>query len=572
MKAIWYLIRSQQRFDRFYFWIGLLVALVPAAAGLLLLGVSGWFITAAAIAGLTGTFLNIFAPSAVIRALAIFRTAGRYGERMLTHDATFRFLGDLRNRLFARQAAKLRHGQRSALALNRLTADIAALDTVYLRLVVPLCLCAVVTCGLLLIWSTVSLVVLGIGCVCLSAWALLAARSVTAADRNSARRAEAASDAMRLRAADLASARMDLAIYGGLDAEGERVLAAGNRLRDAQDRLELRVTRLTGVSNLIGQLFLALMLCVCAYGAASGALGLPQAVGLVLVVIALPELISMTLPGLANLPRTVLAAQRAYAGGALADRPALVPRTASGQALQLDATARSQTAAAATDALTFDHVSFAYPGAGRPVLDDLSFQIRPGELVALSGRSGCGKSTVAALAARMRRPDQGSIRLMGEDVAHLEEALLREKVTVVSQRAYLFNETIAANLKIAAPNASDADLWQALEKAALAARVAGSPLGLATVLGEGGLGFSGGEQRRLALARAFLTYPDLFILDEMTEGLDEDTAQDVLACFLAHRNGAAVLLIAHKARELEIADRVIALEAQGSAVRSPRLS
>ncbi|MEL7527178.1 MAG: ATP-binding cassette domain-containing protein, partial [Pseudomonadota bacterium] len=124
---------------------------------------------------------------------------------------------------------------------------------------------------------------------------------------------------------------------------------------------------------------------------------------------------------------------------------------------------------------------------------------------------------------------------------------------------YLFNDTLAANLRLPDPQASEADLWQALDRSALSERIAAGKDGLAAILGEGGLGLSGGEQRRLALARAFLTRPALFVLDEMTEGLDDRTAEDVLGRFMDHRGSSSVLMIAHKQRELDAADRVLHL-------------
>lgn len=550
MSAIWQFIANQQRFNRLHFGVGILVALIPAAAGILLLGVSGWFITAAAIAGLSGAFLNIFAPSAIIRALAIIRTAGRYGERLLTHDATFRFLSDLRNRLFGHYASGLANLRRTGTVLNRLTSDIDALDTVYLRLVVPSCLFVAVTIALLIVWATVSPPVFATGLVFVAAWALLVGRSLAKPDRKSARRADAAIDAMRLRATDLAAARRDLAVYGGLEKAAEEILVADERLADAEEVLERRANRLVGSSNLIGQTFLAFMLLACAWGVAEGDLALPHAVGLVLVVMALPEMIAAMLPGLAKLPRTALAARR----------------TVAAQGMGIDATRSVKSAVAkqnfanpAQTVLRFDKVTFGYPGAAQPILDGFSLDVRRGEIVAIAGRSGCGKSTLAALAARLQFANTGSIKLNGADIASLSETDLRRAVTMLSQRPYLFNDTVAANLRLAAPESSDADLWQALEHSALSERIALDADGLQTLLGEGGLGLSGGEQRRLALARAFLKRPSLFILDEMTEGLDDQMAADVLNRFLEFRTNEAVLMIAHKKRELDLADRIVNL-------------
>lgn len=551
MKTVWQIILEQYRYSRFHFGIGILVALLPALAGALLLGVSGWFITAAAIAGTTGAFLNIFVPSAIIRALAIIRTAGRYGERVLTHDATFRFLTGLRDRVFSAIALGNERGQRSGLVLNRLTLDIAALDTVYLRLVVPLLVATILALLLALIWWTLSFQLFLVGSVFLLSWAALAWVSFAKADGKNARREDAASDAIGLRATDLIAGRRDLAIYGGLNEAARRVSNADDRQAQAHEALEVRSTWLTAVSTLIGQLFLATVLMAAIFGAASAEFGISAAVGLVLVVMALPEIFSMMLPGLAGLPRIALAARRTV------DR-----LRAGNSSLPVDQVRGNDTALnVSADAIAFDKVSFRYPGATGNVIDGVSFEIRPGEVVALSGRSGCGKSTVAALASRLLTPDQGQITLAGQALNGLSEETLRRSVTVLSQRAYLFNDTVAANLRIAAPLASDGELWAALEMAALGDRISRNAEGLQTILGEGGVGLSGGEQRRLALARAFLTHPGLFILDEMTEGLDERTSKDVLDRFHTHRGTAAVLIVAHKKCELDLADRSIDLRA-----------
>jgi len=549
MNHVWKIIADQFNHDRKSFTIGVLVSLVPAAAGILLLGVSGWFITAAAVAGLSGVFLNIFAPSAIIRALAILRTAGRYGERVLTHEATFRFLTDLRNRIFSRFSESRRRGERSGKLLNRLTLDIAALDTVYLRLVVPAVVTAVLALALLCWWATVSWPVFFVGLLFLCVWLGLVVTSALSADRKNARRADAALEAMRLRTADLVAGRRDLAIYGGLEEAAQEVLSAQDRLVAAETSEERRAIRLVAVSGVVGQVFLAAMLATAVLGAGAGQFSAAFAAGLVLVVMALPETIGQLLPGIARLPRIALAAART--GAQLPEDAG----TAEGSAGPTVVPGQNDRAGV----LAFDNVTYRYAGARRDVLEGLSFSLAHGEVLAVTGRSGCGKSTVAALAARLIQPDKGRIMLNGEDLIQLQEDHLREAVCVLGQRPYLFNDTIAANLRIAAREAEEGALWAALEQAALADRVASSPLGLETVLGEGGLGLSGGEQRRLALARAFLRRPALFILDEMTEGLDAATASEVLDRFFATRADAAVLMISHKRVETERATRILRL-------------
>lgn len=529
---------------------GILIALIPAIAGIALLGVAGWFITAAALAGLGLFALNVFMPSALIRALAIARTAGRYGERILTHDATFRFLTNLRKRIFQGQAARIGDGTRparSGAALNRLTSDIQALDAVYLRLIVPAVLCLVT--GLLMIaWVLKLAPVAGLGIAGFVVWGavfcgyLLKNRHVEAA-----RRQEAAHEAMRLRSVDLVAGRRDLAVYGGLEQSAHAILKAEERLAAAGEEIEARTARFLSLHGFAGQFFLAVTLVLVSALMIRGDLAPVWGVTLILVATALPEVLGALVPGLANLQRTRLAARRAADGAHESDN--------SGGAEGASIDRQS-----ATDpVLSFNSVTFAYPGAETPVLSDFSFDIAKGETLALIGRSGCGKSTVSAIASRLLNPQDGSVTLCGQDLQTIPEEELRSTITVLGQKPYLFNDTVAANLRIAQPTATDEDLWAALDMAALGSRIRGSESGLETVLGEGGLGLSGGEQRRLALARAYLTRPVLFILDEMTEGLDEKTAKDVLDRFEEFRGDACVLMIAHKQMEIDRADRVLGL-------------
>ncbi|WP_417667134.1 thiol reductant ABC exporter subunit CydC [Roseibium sp.] len=557
MRDLLRLISLQWRYHRLAFSGGVLIALVPAIAGIALLGVAGWFITAAALAGLSGALLNIFLPSAIIRGLAIARTAGRYGERIVTHDATFRFLTDLRGRIFEGQARTAGNGYkaRSGVALNRLTSDITALDAVYLRLVVPIALALVI--GLLaLIWTAAQSPLLALGPALVLGY--LAAQLISSVARHKgrgARRQEAALDAVRLRTVDLVAGRRDLAVYGGLRPAADTVRSAHERLAQAEEQAETSSSWGAARAGFAGQVAVTATLAIACWLAAADAISTPVAVAAVLIVLGLPEVLAALMPGLAGLGRTRLAAGRAVS-----------------RVQDMAVTSKAQKAAYASlpehadgdMTLAFENVSFGYAAAGRKVLDDLSCELKDGEWLAVVGRSGCGKSTVSALACGLLAPDRGRILLSGVDIAELAESNLRQAITVIGQRPYLFNDTLAANLRIAAPQATDEMLWKALDMAALSDRVRQNAAGLETVLGEGGIGLSGGEQRRLGLARAYLTQPKLFILDEFTEGLDAATADEVLRGFQAFRGNAAVLMIAHKPAEIAAADRVLRLDAAGA--------
>lgn len=562
MKAILRILVLQVRHAPWRFVGGILLALVPLLAGLALLGVAGWFITAAAIAGLTGVFLNIFVPSALIRGFAIARTAGRYGERLLTHDVTFRFLANLRMRVFKGAAVEtLSEGRatRSAQLLNRMTTDIAALDAIYLRLVVPICLSLLTFClaalvfGGTALWAVLPLAIFA------GVMASLFRLAGGHADRQAARRQEAALDAVRVRSVDLVAGRRDLAIYGGLDGAAAKVEGAAERLNEADVQDGQRSAQLASYSFLAGQILFAALLVILGEAVLGAKLDVAVAVALLLFGLALPEVFVSGVPGALALARTKLAARRILPNVEEAD---LFDRSFP-QMIDEGGRASSGEGGDAASTLEFEAVSFRYRGASEPVVRDLSFAVGEGEIVALTGRSGCGKSTVSALASALIQPESGTVRLLGQPLADWHEADLRRSVTVLSQRPYLFHGSIADNLRIANPQASDADLWAALDVAALGDRIRADAAGLAAIVGEGGLGLSGGEQRRLGLARAYLTSPAFWILDEMTEGLDEATAEDVLARFLSFRAEAAVLMIAHKQQEIDKADRILRLTDKG---------
>ncbi len=544
----------QMKFHPRAFVAGILISFVPAVAGLALLGVAGWFITATALAGVAAVAMNVFTPSAVIRGLALVRTGGRYGERLITHDATFRFLTDLRCRIFSAQAQSAGDGRvwRSAGLLGRLTSDIAALDGVYLRLAVPTVIAVFVGLGVAVFsfWQT-PVVALG-PFLALISTATVATFLVRRRRTKFARRQEVAQEALRVRTVDLVAGRRDLAVYGGLAVRADAILQADKRLQEAEAVLNGKTATAVAVAGFGAQAAVAFTLGLACWQVAQGLLSLPMATAVLLLVLGLPDVLNGVASGYARIGTISRAANRAVAGTARAAKSAALTQDPKRPAVMAQSPQ-------GTPALAFRHVTFRYPGAERAVLADVSLDVQPGEWLCIVGPSGCGKTTVSALASGLLSADDGEVLLNGSPVDLIAEGALRSRITVIGQRPALFHDTIAANLRIANPDASEADLWQALQAASLDERIARQDTGLETILGEGGLGLSGGEQRRLGLARAYLTRPDLFILDEMTEGLDHDTAQLVLQRFAAFRGDAAVLMIAHRSVDIDWAHRTFDL-------------
>jgi len=210
--------------------------------------------------------------------------------------------------------------------------------------------------------------------------------------------------------------------------------------------------------------------------------------------------------------------------------------------------------------LEFDGVDFTYPGNREPTLKNLSFTVPAGAMAAIVGASGAGKSTVASLLLRFWDPGRGRVRLDGVDVRELELDGLRECVALVTQDTYLFNDTLEANIRLARPEASDADLRAALEQAALFDFVRALPAGLATRVGERGMQLSGGQRQRISIARAFLKNAPVLILDEATSHLDTLSELQVrrsLQVLMQHRT---TLVIAHRLSTIQEADLILVLQ------------
>jgi ATP-binding cassette subfamily B protein len=235
--------------------------------------------------------------------------------------------------------------------------------------------------------------------------------------------------------------------------------------------------------------------------------------------------------------------------------------------------------------IEFEHVSFSYPSAadvslpsledvslpehGGPtaVLRDVSFRVEPGQLVALVGHSGAGKSTIANLVPRLYDATSGTVRVGGIDVRHATLASLRDAIGVVTQDAHLFHDTIRANLLYARPQATDDELWAALGGARIAGLVRSLPDGLDTVVGDRGYRMSGGEKQRLAIARVLLKAPGIVILDEATAHLDSESEVAVQHALDTALEGRTSLVIAHRLSTIRSADQILVVD-EGRIVES----
>jgi ATP-binding cassette subfamily C protein CydC len=523
--------------------LGCLLAALTVLTGMALLGLSGWFITATALAGLhaaTAFTFDVFMPSAGIRLLALGRTASRYGERLVTHDATFAVLAALRVRLFrgwARAEAARELLMRPARLLFRLTSDIDALESLYLRLFVP----AAAALGAALLAGTVlGFMHAGMG-LALTLWLVTAGWGIAFAVARRARRPAVqrahAIEALRARAVDLVAGQTDLVMAGRIDAQRNAVMSADMHLAKA----DLALNKLEAVAGLAygsaGTLTLVGTLLAVGALVSEGVIGAPAAALALLIALTATEPFAALRRGALDAGRTWLAVRR------------LAPRMAD------DAQEATSIEEETSFALRLQGVSVAHPGSRTPVLSDLSLTVMPGERVALIGASGAGKSTLLAAIAGEITPQSGHASA--------------QRGCLLTQRTELFQDSLRDNLRLAAPGATDEQLHAVLHAAGLDSDVRAMPAGLATRLGEGGLGLSGGQSRRLALARLLLRPVPLWLLDEPTEALDAATAHDVLQRLAQHAGARTLLIATHLRREAALADRLVCMR-QGRIVSDIR--
>ncbi|BDI21888.1 ABC transporter ATP-binding protein [Herbiconiux sp. L3-i23] len=246
------------------------------------------------------------------------------------------------------------------------------------------------------------------------------------------------------------------------------------------------------------------------------------------------------------LPRAVVSADRI--GEVLETSSSVVPP-------------HSPTAATRTTGdVEFDAVSFAYPGADQPVLHEVSFRAEPGTTTAIIGSTGSGKTTLVNLIPRLFDVTSGAVRVDGVDVRELDPSVLWDRIAIVPQRAYLFSGTVASNLRYGNPDATDAELWRALEIAQARDFVEEMPEGLESPIAQGGTNVSGGQRQRLAIARALVKRPEIYVFDDSFSALDTTTDARLRAALSRDVGGATKIVVAQRVSTIALADLIIVLD------------
>ena len=549
LKLVGRLLRLSRRY---WSWmaLGALLSTLTVLANVGLMAVAGWFIAAMAVAGAAGVLMNYFLPAALIRLFAILRTGGRYLERLVTHEATFRLLSELRvwfyHRIEPLAPARLQ-SYRSGDLLGRIQADIDTLHHAYLRVLVPLLVAvsgvAVVVAVLCLYSRWVALLVLTLLLLTGIAVPLLMRR---AGERSGTLVVETRSD-LRAAVIDGVQGMGELRVYGAAHRQAQEIESLTQRLSAEQ----MRLSRLSGISEgtvgLCASLAMwgTVLITVALVG--RGALHPADLPMLALLVVASFEAVGPLPLAFQKLGETFAAARRVFE---LVDaRPEIVA-------------VRTQSPRPRDSGLTMRGVRLRYDDRDPWALDGLDLDLTSGRCMAVIGPTGAGKSSIVRVLVRFWEYQEGEVRLGGHDLRSYHPEDVRNLVAVVSQDTHLFNTTILENLRIAAPDADE----QAIIRAARAAQVhdfiAGLPDGYHTYVGEAGVRLSAGQARRVAIARALLKDAPILLLDEPTENLDPQTEHAVLEAIDRLMAGRTVLLITHKLAVLQNrVDEVLVLEA-----------
>jgi ATP-binding cassette subfamily C protein CydC len=518
---------------------GLALAVLAAAASAALIGLAGWLIVRSAQTGLsaTSTFSWIY-PAAGVEALAVVRTAARYGERLATHAATLQMLARLRARVFAsatRMAPRQLRRFHSADLLDRVQADINSLDRMVLAVAVPGVTGGAVAAATLAVLTMIR-PVFGIANALAFAAAIAGDLAVGRRSCRTGDQLARARAAARARLVEVLDGQMELASYGA----GPAALADLSAAFRATDSPRRRWSAQEAAGLLITELAAAgALAAVLASGAGLGGRALPPAV-LAFAALLTLAMLEITGPLAAAGPAAgqALAAWRrlTQAGGLHARQPS--PGTGTAAAPPAVPPGGAADGAWARGPVTIRGLA---AGLGdRPAVSVGRLDLPAGGLIVVTGPSGAGKSTLLQALAGQLTPMAGTIRIGGTGTHALGYPELVSHVTLVEQDSQLLSGTIADNLRLARPAARADELADALRVAALADGVC-----LSARLGTGGEGLCGGQRRRLAVAQAYLRRPALLLLDEPTEGLDRGTARTLLANLRSALPGSTIVAAIH---------------------------
>ncbi len=527
--------------------LGGLLSLITMLASISLLAVSGWFLSMMAMAGIAGVAANYFTPGAVVRFLAIVRTVGRYAERMVTHQATFKILSGLRYYFYQQLEPLIPYYKinfQSGDLLARVQQDIESLDNFYLRILLP-CFVA---------FFSVPLVCLGVSYISETLALVLAIALITLGfglpwlsyqfGKGPAKQKSRLAGDLKLELVDGVAAMRELLVYQ----VGQRYLKTVANVSDAYHEVEVKLHRLTAFSNALSMLVvnglvfasLFILIPIVQAGELDGEFIASMAL---LMLVSVETVMSLPL-AFQLLPHTMASANRLFE---IIDKP--VPERKGEQAVS-------------PGPIHFSDLNFAYPEQQKQALRGINLTLQPGEKVALIGPSGAGKSTLVNLLMGFWPTPDGAISVNGVDINRLDPESLRQHISLMSQSGHLFHATIGDNLRLANPEVTSERMREVCEAAGLMSFIDSLEDGFDTWLGETGAGLSGGQKQRLQIAQMLLRQARVVVLDEPTKGLDSLTERKVMASLFAHIEDAkqTLVMITHKPVMLQKMDKIILMD------------
>ncbi len=524
---------------------------LATACGVALLAVSGFLLARASqhpdIAALSVAVV-------AVRGLSIGRGVFRYAERLASHDVAFRVLAKTRVAIWRKLERLAPAGLpafRSADLLSRLVGDVDATQDLFIRGLAPPIAAALAGSGAVI----ACLMLLGPAGVLLAAGLLsggiIVPAIALAAARTSARRTAPVRGEFSHALNDILTGAADLHAFGAADAALERVDRANRRLARLGRRSATASGVGAGLASLTAGLTLwgVLLLGVAAVG--TGTLSRVPLAVLTLTALAAFEAVTALPAAAVQLSHARTAANRI---AEVMDAPQPVVDPADPRPLSLPGLATRGVTVRVREARV------RYRAGGPLAIDGVSLDLTPGRRIALVGPTGAGKSTVAAVLLRFRDLTGGSVTLDGHDLASYSAEDVRRVIGGCPQDPHLFNASIAENLRLASPDASDAALVVVTERVGLAGWIGSLPLGMDTQVGVGGASVSGGQRQRIALGRALLADPAVLILDEPTAHLDHGSRKALAADLLAVTAGRSVLLITHDLDGLDQVDEIVVLD------------
>ena len=539
--------------------LGTLLSIITIMANIGLLAVSGWFITIMAIAGLSGVTANYFTPAAIIRFLAIVRTAGRYAERLLTHRATFNTLATLRYYFYTRLEPLLpyyRVNFKSADILARLQQDIDELDNFYLRVLLPtlvaICSIPLVGWGVSFISSDLALVIVG----ALILVGFVLPIFILLLSKKRAQQQAKLSSKLKVELVDGMASMRELLVYQIAHQYQQSI----NRVSESYHRAELHLHRLHALATALtfiainATVFASLYLLVPLVQTGDIKPEFVASAAL-LILVCFETVINMPL-ACQILPKVHDSAARLFE---IIDKP--IPDLG-GDTL------------VTTGPIKFNALTFTYPDGHDCVLKDIDLTIQQGEKVAIIGASGAGKSTLANLLmgfwpisnntsqSDMLDKLTPCITINDVDLNQLNTESLREHIALMSQNSHLFHATIGDNLRLAYPKVTESQMRDVCQIVGLIDFIDELENGFKTWLGETGSGLSGGQKQRLCLAQVLLRNAKVLVLDEPTKGLDRHSERTIITNLFQQleQSQQSLLLITHKPLMLQKMDKIIVMD------------